>query len=112
MSGDLVVGAGTPLARPTVAVKVLDRKLAKVVESGRLRIRATTTGSGESSFGAFIGKKRIVAGSSATGAIARTIKLRVTAKGQAKLEQLGRAKVRVTGAVDFGSPVSVVVKLK
>lgn len=112
MSGNLVVGAGTPLARPTVAIEALDRKLAKVVKSSRLRIRVTTTGTGIAAVGAALGNKRLAKPSQVTGAVSTVVKLRISSKGRARLERLQKAKVKVTGSVDFGAPSSAVVRLK
>jgi plastocyanin len=112
MSGNLVVGAGTPQPRPTVAVEALDRKLAKVVKSSRLRVRVTTTGTGIVAVGAAVGNKRVAGPSQVTGAVSTVVKLPISSRGRARLERLRKAKVKVTGSVDFGAPSSAVAKLK
>lgn len=112
MRGDLVVGAGTPQPRPTVAIKVLDRKLAKVERSHRLRVRVTTSGTGAVMIRTSLGKTALTAPSQLAGPVSRVVKLPITSKGRAKLDDLSKAKVKVFGTVDYGSPVSVARKLK
>jgi plastocyanin len=104
--------AGTPLPRPTVALKVLDKKLANVVKKAQLRVRVTTTGTETAKIGALLGNKDAVIGTEVAGATTKVLKLRMTKAQRSKLEKKKSAKLKVTGEVTFGSPVSVTAKLK
>jgi plastocyanin len=110
MAATLVV-AGTPQPRPTVAFKVLDRKLSKVVKKGQLRVQATTTGNGKATVSATLGQTRVAADQEIAGASTQTLKLRLTPGGRKKLQKLNRAKLKLEGTVEFGSPVSSTAKL-
>jgi plastocyanin len=123
MSADLVVtgsgtpltGSGTPLVRPEIALKVLSRKLDRVVTSGKLKVKVTaSTESDDISLTArkgdrHLGSKHNVDLSAGTS---RRVKLRLTRAGKHALEGLGSAKVKVTGTVPFGSPVTAKRKLR
>lgn len=114
MSGTLVVGAGTPQARPTAALKVLDTKLSKVVKKAQLRVKVTTTGTGTATIAASLGKKKITNSAQVTGAVSTVIKLRLTSKGRTAIESKKKVKLSVGATVDydFGAPATATAKLK
>ena len=114
MTATLQVGAGTPVARPEVALKVLSSKIDKVVSSRTLKVKATAVGASngvvlEAKKGTRkIGSKKnvnLAAGSS------QTVKLKLTNAGKNALKKLGSAKVSVSAEVPFGSPASAKRKL-
>jgi plastocyanin len=110
MVAELAVTAnGIPLARPDIEVKVLSSKLGKVVSSGKLKVKVSaSTESDDIVLVARKGARKLgskpnidlAAGSS------RSVKLRLTGAGKNALEDLESARVKVTGAVPFGSPDS------
>jgi plastocyanin len=116
MSADLVVtGNGAPVARPDIAIKVLSRKLDQVVSRGKLKVKvsASTEGSdvtltARKGFRK-LGSKRNI---DLTAGASRKVKLPLTPAGKNALEDLGSAKVRVTGTVPFGSPATAKRKLR
>jgi plastocyanin len=116
MVADLVVTAnGTPVARPDIAVKVLNRKLDKVVSSGRLKLRlSATTQSDDVTLTARKGARKLGSKRNVdlTAGGSRTVKLALTAGGKGVLEDLDSARVKVTGAVPFGSPATAKGKLR
>jgi plastocyanin len=111
MSGTLVV-AGTPLARPSVALKVLDKKLAKVLKKSQLRVQVTTTGSGKAPLSAFLGKKQVATAGEAIAPGTKVVKLRLTSKGRAALAKKTKATLTVKSSIPFGTPVKATAKLK
>jgi plastocyanin len=115
MEGDLVVSAnGTPVARPSVKLKVLSKKIGKVAASGGLAVKVTArTQSDDVTLTASKGAKKLgskknldlAAGSS------KTVKLPLTGSGRHALANLGSAKVKVSADVPFGAPASASRKL-
>jgi plastocyanin len=110
MTADLVVsGNGTPLARPDVDLKLVSKKLHKVLGSGKLVVKVSASAASNDVVltarkGARkLGSKRNI--DLAAGA-SRTIKLRLTQSAKNTLEDLESAKVKVSGAVPFGSTVT------
>jgi plastocyanin len=108
MSANLVVtGAGTPVARPLIDVKILGKDIDKAVRKGRLaaRLQAQTISSdvrlelrlGKSVIGS---KVNVDMGASQSKILAVTL----TKAGKAKLAARDRATVKLTGSVPFGSP--------
>ena len=112
MTGNLIVGAGTPLARPSVAVKILDKKLQTVLKNKKLKVKLTTTGSGNVPVDAFLGKKTITSRTQVDAPGSTVLKLPLTTKGRKALAKKAKAKVTVKSSIDFGSPVQVSGKLK
>jgi plastocyanin len=112
MSGNLVVGAGTPQARPAVALQVLDKKIAKVIKKAQLRVKLTATGTGSVPVEVFLGK-RAIAGKTQLDAPGSTVlKLPLTPKGLKALAKKKKATVTVKSSIPFGSPVTVTGALK
>ena len=110
MTGTLPVsdGLGTdPKPRPDISLKVKSKKLGKVVDSGKLKVKVKakepTPAEGIRLKGKK-GKKAITKGKSlnlAAGA-AKTVKLKLSDRGLDKLAGADSAKVKVEGTVDFG----------
>jgi plastocyanin len=114
MRADLVVGPGTPLARPDVEVKVQSTKIDKVVDSRKLKVRLTAES--ESDDVVLVAKK----GARRLGSkqnidlsdgASRTVSIQITGSGRNVLDDLQSAKVRVTATVPFGTPDSAGRKL-
>jgi plastocyanin len=106
-----------PLPRPAIEVKVQSKKLEKVVDSRKLKVEvsaAEPTDAEGISLQAKKGKKTITkkkrldlgAGNS------ETAKLKLKKNAAEKLADLAKAKVKVSGGVDFGSPAKDSRKLK
>jgi plastocyanin len=119
MEGTLTVNefpAG-PVARPEISLKVKSKKLEKVVKSGKLKVQvsaAEPTDAEGISLQASKGRKTITKSLKldlAAGGT-QTAKLKLKKKAAEKLGDLEKAKVRVTGIVDFGFGDKASKKLK
>ena len=116
MVASLTVGAGTPLARPAVTLKVTSKKVDKVASSGKLKVKVTASAAAQNVVvtakkGALkLGKTSTVADLSAGGSTTLTFKL--TKSQRNKLDGLNSAKVKVSATVPFGSPAKTSRKLK
>jgi plastocyanin len=110
-------GATTPLPRPEISLKVKSKKLGKVVDSGKLKVKveaAEPTMAENIALKAKKGKKGITKAKKlnlAAGA-SKTVKLKLSKRGEAKLAVLDSAKVKVQGTVDFGFGDKASKKLK
>ena len=111
MSGQLVV---TPSASPTVAVKVLSRKVGQVASSGKLKVKLRgLLASKNVSLTARVGKRKL---STARGidlpeAAPRTVKLRLSRSGKNFLSGRRSAKVKVTATPPGDIPASATRRL-
>jgi plastocyanin len=119
MDGTLTVGEFStgPVPRPSISLKVKSKKLAKVVKSGKLKVKVTAAESTDAegvSLTAKKGAKSITkrANLDVNAGDSKTAKLKLKKKAAEKLANLEKAKVKVTGEVDFGSPDKASKKLK
>jgi plastocyanin len=109
--------SGGPLARPEIALKVKSKKLEKVVDSGKLKVKVSAEGptaAQDISLKAKKGKKGITKAKKlnlAAGA-SKTVKLKLSDRGIDKLAGLDSAKVKVQGTVGFGFGDKASKKLK
>ena len=114
MTAQLTVGPATPVARPAVKLKVLSKKVDKVESSGKLKVKVTAAG--QSDDVVLVAKKGarklgsksnvdVAAGSSSK------VKLKLTRSGRKLLEDVAKAKVKVTATVPFGETASTKRKL-
>ena len=115
MTANLVVaGNGSPISRPAVVLKLVSKKLDSVLASGKLSVKVSASAaSSDVELTAQKGAKKLGSKGKinlATGA-SRTVKLPLTRGGKNALKDLGSAKVKVSGDVPFGSPVSAKRKL-
>jgi plastocyanin len=106
-----------PLARPEISLKVKSKKLEKVVDSGKLKVKVTApepTDADRVSLTAKKGAKGITkkAKLNVNAGDSKTAKLKLKKSALEKLADLEKAKVKVTGTVDFGSPDKAAKKLK
>jgi plastocyanin len=110
MEADLTVSAtGTPVARPDIELKVLSTKLARVLRSNRLKVKVTAkTESDNVDLVAKKGTRKLAAksGIDLDAGDSRRLRLKLTGAGDNALEDLEKAKVKVTGTVPFGAPDS------
>jgi plastocyanin len=106
--------SGTPLPRPNVALRVLSGNLDKVAGNGKLRVRATNTGSASQvDLTAKLGKKTIGTVKDVnTPAGQSQATLKLSKAGKSRLGGRGSATVKVEGTVDFGSPATAKRKLR
>jgi plastocyanin len=101
-----VSGAGTPVARPRIAVRILSRSLNRVRRSGKVavRIRAFTQSNGASLrlrlANRFAGRR---AGISLAAGQARRIVFTLRKKARKRLARRSRAKAVLVGSVPFGA---------
>jgi hypothetical protein len=106
-----------PDPRPEISLKIKSKKLEKVVKSGKLKVAvsaAEPTDAEGVSLSAKKGRKGITKKLSVdvNAGNTETVKLRLKKKAAEKLADLEKAKVKVTGEVDFGSPAKASKKLK
>jgi plastocyanin len=109
--------SGTPVPRPEISLKIKSKKLAKVVKSGKLKVRVSAdkpTDAEGVSLTAKKGRKGITkrANLNLNAGASETVKLRLKKNAEEKLAELEKAKVKVTAEVDFGSPAKARRKLK
>ena len=110
-----VTGNGTPVPRPGVQLKVLSRKLDRVVASRRLKVRVSApSASDDVAITARKGARKLGSkrGIDLSAGSSRTLKLRLTRAARNALEDLAKAKVKVSATVPFGSPASAKRKLR
>ena len=115
MTANLVVtGNGSPVARPGVVLTIVSKKLDPVLASGKLKVKVSSSAlSSDVVLTARKGAKKLGSKGNidvAAGA-APIVKLPLTHSGKNALKNLGSAKVKVSGEVPFGSPVSAKRKL-
>jgi plastocyanin len=119
MEGTLTVDdhPSGPVPRPEISLKVKSKKLAKVVKSGTLKVKVTAdepTDAEGITLTAKQGSKGITkkAELNVNAGDSKTAKLKLKKKAAEKLAELEKAKVKVRGEVDFGSPDKASKKLK
>jgi len=110
-----VSGAGTPVARPKVKLKVLTKKLAKVAGKGKLPVQVNAVTASENvELEAKLGKRTLgtVSGISLAAGAKRTAVIKSAKKIRKVLRKKNKATVRVEATVPFGSPAGAKRKLK
>lgn len=110
-----VSGLGTPVARPDIDVTAAGGKLSKAAKKGKLLVTVKAlTKSDDVELTVKLGKATLGTQSPFDLAAGQTRKLSVklTKSGKAKLADLDRATLKVTGEVPFGSPDTAKTKLK
>jgi plastocyanin len=114
MQGTLrVTGAGAPQARPSATLTLRTKKISKALKRGLLVGINSSAKVDGASLVAKLGKTTIgkAAGLSwFAGQQAQVVKL--TKSGKSKLRAKGKATVKVTADIPFGSPVTAKGKLK
>ncbi len=111
MSGELVV---TPSASPTIAVKVLSRKLGPVASSGKLKVKLRgLLASNGVSLTARLGKRKLGTkrGIDLPAGASRTVRLPLSRSGKNFLSGRGTAKVKVTATPPGDKPASATRRL-
>ena len=108
MTAQLTVGAGTPVARPAVTLKVLSKKVDKVASSGKLRVKVTAAGAAQNVV-VTAKKGALKLGTASTvveisAGASRTVVFKLSNSAQNKFENFNSAKVKVSATVPFGSP--------
>jgi hypothetical protein len=106
-----------PVPRPEISLKVKSKKLGKVVNSGKLKVKVSAEGptpAEDISLKAKKGKKGITKGKKLNLAVgaSKTVKLKLSKRGEEKLAELEKAKVKVEGTVEFGFGDKASKKLK
>jgi hypothetical protein len=108
---------GDPVPRPEISLKLKSKKLEKVVKSGKLKVKVSA---GEPTMAENIklkgrkGKKAVTKAKKLNLAAggSKTVKLKLSKRGEQKLAGLDSAKVKVAGTVDFGFGDKASKKLK
>jgi plastocyanin len=111
MTGELVV---TPSASPTVAVKVLSRKMGQVAKSGKLKVKLTgLVASRGVSVTARVGKRKLGTAKAIdlSAGASRTVKVALSRSGKNFLSGRGSANVKVTAAPPGDQSVSATRRL-
>jgi plastocyanin len=112
-----VTTTGTPVPRPEISLKVKSKKLEKVVDSGKLKVKVTA-GTPTDAEGITLSAKKGAKGITKRANLnlnagdSKTAKLKLKKNAAEKLADLEKAKVKVSGEVDFGSPDKASKKLK
>jgi plastocyanin len=110
-----VSGLGTPVPRPSIALKVLSKNLDKIASKGKLpvRVQATTASQGVE-LEAKLGKKTVgeATGIDLAAGARSTVALRLSKAARKQLGKKDKAKVKVEGTVPFGSPSTAKRKLR
>jgi hypothetical protein len=119
MQGTLTItdSAEGPDPRPDVALKIKSKKLEKVVDSGKLKVKVSAsepTDADRVTLSAKKGAKGITkrATLNLNAGDSKTAKLKLKKKAAKKLADLDKAKIKITAEVDFGSPAKASKKLK
>jgi plastocyanin len=112
MSGQLAV---TPSASPTVAVKVVSRKVGQVGKSGKLKVKLSgLLASKGVSLTARVGNRKLgtARGIDLSAGASRTVKVRLSRSSKNFLRGRGSAKVKVTATPPGDQPVSATQRLR
>lgn len=116
MEADLVIGGnGTPVARPSISLQITSKKLNKVRNSRKLKVKVSAqTDSQNISVSAKKGSKTLTKTSSLSlgAGGSQVVSLRLTNSGVKALKGLSKATVKATGTVQFGAPASAKRTLK
>jgi plastocyanin len=118
MEGALTVGEWPtgPIPRPKISLRVKSKKLEKVVDSGKLKVKVTAREPTDADGVSLTAKaaKRITKKKTlnVNAGDSKTAKLKLKKSALAKLADLEKAKVKVTGDVDFGFGDKASKKLK
>jgi plastocyanin len=112
MSSSLNVNAGTPLPRPEVRLRVKSGSLDEVVRKKAVKVKANVLlGQGETAeVNVKLGKRTI--GIPQETISNNLLRIRLTGKGRALLEERNKATIRAEATVEFGSPASAKRKLR
>ena len=114
MIATLAVSAnGTPVSRPTLALKLLSKRIEKVVKNGLLVRMDVGTKADDMSLEARLGKRligKVEDISQATGT--SYIKVKLNKAGKKRLRNREKATIALTGTVPFGAPTASKGKLK
>jgi plastocyanin len=110
MSANLQVsGAGTPVARPRVDVKLGAGKLSKLAKKGKVPVTVkAVTQSDDVEVLLRLGKS-VIGSQSAIDLLAgqsRKLNVKLTKSGKSKLGKKNKASIKATGEVPFGAPDS------
>jgi plastocyanin len=112
MTGQLVV---TPSASPTVAVKVLSKKVGQVSKSGNVKVKLTGLLASRSvSVTARVGKKKLgtTTGIDLSAGAAHTVKVPLSRAGKSFLSRRGSAKLKVTASPPGDQTVTATQRLR
>ena len=113
MNGTLhVTGAGTPQARPSATLTVRTKTISKAVKKGLLISVDASTAINDATLTAKLGKATIAKTTGSLASGPQTKKLKLTKAGKSKLRGKGKATVKVSADIPFGSPATAKAKLK
>jgi plastocyanin len=113
MQGTLqVTGAGTPQARPSATLKLRTKTISKAVKKGLSVAVNASTNVGGAELVAKLGKATIGRTSTSLAPGQQTKVVKLSKSGKSKLGAKGKATVKVTANIPFGSPATAKAKLK
>jgi hypothetical protein len=105
----------TPSASPTVAVKVLSRKVGQVSKSGKVKVKLTgVLASRGVSVTARVGKRKLGTAKNIdlSAGASQTVKIALSRSGKNFLRGRGSANLKVTAAPPGDQPVSATQRLR
>jgi plastocyanin len=106
-----VAGAGQPLPRPSVSLVVKGKSLSKAVKKGLVVSANASTAIAGVKLTAKLGQATIGTKTVSLAAGPQKARLKLSKPGRSKLQKKGKATVKVTAEIPFGSPVSAKRKL-
>jgi plastocyanin len=113
MQGTLqVTGAGTPQARPSATLKLRTKTISKAVKKGLSVAVNANTNVGGAELVAKLGKATIGRTNTSLAPGQQTKVVKLSKSGKSKLGAKGKATVKVTANIPFGSPATAKAKLK
>ena len=108
MNSTLNVNAGTPLPRPSVAVKLASKGLDRVVKKGKANVKVTLGGTEPATVTLKLGK--LTLGTKDTTQ-SGTLVIPISKAGKTALSRKSKASLSIEAAVAFGSPTKATGKL-
>jgi plastocyanin len=112
MNGTLrVTGAGAPVPRPQATLSLKGKSLSQAIKKGLLVSINASVKIDDVTLTATLGKATLGKATVATAAGSQTLRVKLSKAGKSKLRSKGKATVKVTAEIPFGSPASTKAKL-
>jgi len=108
MNSTLNVNAGTPLPRPSVAVKLASKGLDRVVKKGKANVKVTLGGTEPATVTLKLGKLTLGTKNTTQSG---TLVIPISKAGKTALSRKSKASLSIEAAVAFGSPTKATGKL-
>jgi plastocyanin len=112
MNGTLrVTGAGAPVPRPQATLSLKGKSLSNAIKKGLLVSINASVKIDDVTLTAKLGKATLGKATVSTTAGSQTLRVKLSKAGKSKLRSKGKATVKVTAEIPFGSPASAKKKL-